>query len=202
MRLGLTDINPVYFKAIKSTFRLGQTLGIIGGRPNHALYFIGNVGNDLVYLDPHRTQLVVDAESDDRTYHCSEVLRLDLKHLDPSISLCFYCHTESDFDNWCALVKRHLIIGEKQPLFELAKERQPAWPPLAQPLPVELGKDAMNMSTDSFASYDMATVGHYPNKSIDKKCDSAREAYTHLNDYERTTTLNGSDEDEDFELLG
>ena len=60
LRLGLTDINPLYFRSLKSTFALPQSLGILGGRPNHALYLIGCVGDDLVYLDPHTTQAAVN----------------------------------------------------------------------------------------------------------------------------------------------
>ena len=35
---------------------------MIGGRPNHALYFIGVVGNELIYLDPHICQNSIDLE--------------------------------------------------------------------------------------------------------------------------------------------
>ncbi|VDO71551.1 unnamed protein product [Heligmosomoides polygyrus] len=34
-------------------FKLDSCVGIIGGRPNHALYFIGISGDRLIYLDPH-----------------------------------------------------------------------------------------------------------------------------------------------------
>uniref|UniRef100_A0A8R1E197 Cysteine protease n=2 Tax=Caenorhabditis japonica TaxID=281687 RepID=A0A8R1E197_CAEJA len=53
LRLGLTSINPCYLSAIQEFFQLPQSVGIIGGRPNHALYFIGISGTKLFYLDPH-----------------------------------------------------------------------------------------------------------------------------------------------------
>lgn len=108
-----------------------QTLGIIGGRPNHALYFIGCVANDLVFLDPHTTQQFVDldeSDTDDTSYHSQRASRMDINLLDPSIALCFYCDTEEEFNNWCHLVFKLLISGEKQSLFELTKERPPHWP--------------------------------------------------------------------------
>lgn len=64
LRLGLVDINPVYFRALKSTFAFPQSLGILGGRPNHALYFIGCCGNDLIHLDPHTTQTAINIADD------------------------------------------------------------------------------------------------------------------------------------------
>ncbi|EPB66095.1 peptidase family C54 [Ancylostoma ceylanicum] len=45
LRLGLTTINRCYLPAIESFFKLESCVGIIGGRPNHALYFIGIAGD-------------------------------------------------------------------------------------------------------------------------------------------------------------
>ena len=57
--------------ALQRFFKLSQCVGVLGGRPNHALYFIGmkddkvrcvtdwrKIGDDsqLIYLDPHYTQ--------------------------------------------------------------------------------------------------------------------------------------------------
>ena len=44
LRLGLNEINAVYIQRLKRCFTLSQSLGVIGGKPNHAHYFIGFVG--------------------------------------------------------------------------------------------------------------------------------------------------------------
>lgn len=62
LRLGLSKINELYFNALKKSFQFKNSLGIIGGRPNHALYFIGYSDDDIIYLDPHNTQQYVDLE--------------------------------------------------------------------------------------------------------------------------------------------
>ena len=62
LRLGLTKINPLYFAALRKTFQFKNSLGIIGGRPNHALYLVGYTEDDIIYLDPHTTQQYVDLD--------------------------------------------------------------------------------------------------------------------------------------------
>ncbi|XP_016402367.1 cysteine protease ATG4B-like [Sinocyclocheilus rhinocerous] len=44
LRLGLSDINEAYFEPLKQCFMMPQSLGVIGGKPNSAHYFIGFVG--------------------------------------------------------------------------------------------------------------------------------------------------------------
>lgn len=53
LRLGLTSINTCYLPAIQEFFKLPQCVGIIGGKPNLAHYFVGIAGTKLFYLDPH-----------------------------------------------------------------------------------------------------------------------------------------------------
>ena len=55
------DTNNLWYKQL--TFYLqeclnwSQSVGIIGGKPNHAYYFMGCSDSDeLIYLDPHTTQ--------------------------------------------------------------------------------------------------------------------------------------------------
>lgn len=135
LRLGLSEINPIYYCGLKRTFALKQSLGIIGGKPNHALYIIGVVGDDLVFLDPHTTQLAVDLDvecPEDESYHCAHASRMDIGQLDPSIALCFYLATEAEFDSWCNLAHKHLISQMKQPLFEITEHRPLGWPDFAE----------------------------------------------------------------------
>lgn len=47
LRLGLSDLNEAYVPGIKAVLEIPQNIGIIGGRPNHALYFIGYAGKPL-----------------------------------------------------------------------------------------------------------------------------------------------------------
>uniref|UniRef100_A0A8C7ZIE1 Cysteine protease n=1 Tax=Oryzias sinensis TaxID=183150 RepID=A0A8C7ZIE1_9TELE len=92
LRLGLSDINEAYIDTLKQCFMLPQSLGVIGGKPNSAHYFIGYVGEELIYLDPHTTQPAVEPSEDgqvpDETYHCQHPpCRMHICELDPSIAL-------------------------------------------------------------------------------------------------------------------
>lgn len=136
LRLGITDINPVYISGIKKCLEFPQSLGVIGGKPNHALYFIGYVGNDVIFLDPHTNQnigSVYDKELDsekklDATYHCPQANRLHILHMDPSIAVCFLCKTESEFTSLCSQIRSDLR-PEPQPLFELIEDPIQDWEP-------------------------------------------------------------------------
>jgi hypothetical protein len=52
-RLGLQGIEPEYYETIKNCFNMDQCVGILGGKPNFALYFVGVDDNQLIFLDPH-----------------------------------------------------------------------------------------------------------------------------------------------------
>lgn len=142
LRLGLNKINSLYFAALRKTFQLKNSLGIIGGRPNHALYLIGYTDDDIIYLDPHNTQQYIDLDMEDvdrqsaedvrvlpldSTYHCACTEKMPLDRLDPSLALCFYFHTEQEFDDWCHLSEDLLIKSEQAPMFEITKSRPSDW---------------------------------------------------------------------------
>lgn len=156
LRLGLTDINSSYYPSLKVMFTLRQSLGVIGGKPNHAHYFVGFNGDMLIYLDPHTTQQSVEPETyciphaadtkvddivesenyyniPDESFHCAYPSFMNFSELDPSVALGFYCHTEADFDDLCLAIKEMVMDGEKRPMFELCQERPCYWPPFELP---------------------------------------------------------------------
>ncbi|CAB0037358.1 unnamed protein product [Trichogramma brassicae] len=95
LRLGLNEINPIYISGLKTSFQFPQSLGLIGGKPSHALYFIGYVGDEVIFLDPHTTQRYgsTDQTSDDydpnidTTYHCKTATKTNFRNGSFSSSL-------------------------------------------------------------------------------------------------------------------
>ena len=54
--MGMNEISKEYFELLLNSFEEPTSLGIIGGRPNYSLYFIGTQESDLIFFDPHSTQ--------------------------------------------------------------------------------------------------------------------------------------------------
>ncbi|KAJ8310684.1 hypothetical protein KUTeg_012549 [Tegillarca granosa] len=110
LRLGLTDMNSVYKESLKSCLSFPHTVGIIGGRPNHAHWFVG-------YIDPHTTQLTVnldDKSPSDNSYHCPYPCSMNIMDLDPSIAVGFYCGTEEEFDDLCLTIQKFITNSNGQ----------------------------------------------------------------------------------------
>ncbi|XP_028029080.1 cysteine protease ATG4B [Bombyx mandarina] len=136
LRLGLSEINPVYVNGLKMCFQCPQSIGVIGGKPNQALYLIGCVEDEVIYLDPHTTQrsgLVESKITDDQkemdcTYHCKYASRIPILSMDPSVAVCFLCRTRGDFYELCETIEQE-FMKESQPLFEICEKRPSHWGP-------------------------------------------------------------------------
>ena len=94
-------------------------LFLIGGRPRHALYFVGCQDDNLIHLDPHLVQdnvpmiekklganeITLPLEFDLATYHCKSIRKMQLSRMDPSCCIGFLCKSSSDFENWSEIVR-------------------------------------------------------------------------------------------------
>ncbi|XP_055387232.1 cysteine protease ATG4B [Condylostylus longicornis] len=135
LRLGLSDINPIYIPALKKCFQLVGSLGMIGGKPNQALYFIGYVEDEVIFLDPHYTQRSGSVGTKtsqneielDETYHQKYAQRIQFNQMDPSIALCFFCKTRFSYEVLLNELKNEVLNSGNQPLFEITKTRSMPW---------------------------------------------------------------------------
>eukprot|EP01041_Mallomonas_annulata_P003455 gene3455-6876_t len=100
LRLGINQ-------ELKEILESRYTLGILGGRPRHAIYFVGHRGDLLLGLDPHAvyTNPSLAAPFPATEYmsqvHVNEFQCLDLTMLDPSIALAFYFRCRAEFEAFC-----------------------------------------------------------------------------------------------------
>lgn len=133
LRLGLGEINPIYIDGLRKCLELDASMGIIGGRPNQALYFFGCVGDDqILYLDPHTCQRSGGVGNKDtpgeiemdETFHQRFAGRMAFTSMDPSIAVSFFCKTRQDFDQ---LIQQLVTKDGKTPIFEVIKSRSIPW---------------------------------------------------------------------------
>jgi cysteine protease ATG4 len=115
LRLGLDKFHDDYVQSVAHTFRLPQSVGILGGRPRGARWFYGaySDGSKVLGLDPHTVQsaprrrriqaglsskTIVDLSEDYlRSVHTTYPEVFPIHKMDPSIALGFYCRDKKDF---------------------------------------------------------------------------------------------------------
>ncbi|KAF0463397.1 peptidase C54 [Gigaspora margarita] len=127
IRLGINNLNPIYYNALKECFKFPQSVGIAGGKPSSSYYFIATQVDDLYYLDPHHSRPALELKSTEEfteeelsTFHCDTLRKIHISQLDPSMLLGFYCRTADDFEDFCRRVEE---ISEKyKPVFTIAQE--------------------------------------------------------------------------------
>jgi len=126
LRLGIKNLNPLYFEDLKKCFQFPQCIGIAGGKPKSSLYLIGNDDNDIIYLDPHIIRPALkrkDKYDDDdyMSYRCPTVQTINIASLDPSLAVGFYFSDEGDFNEFCKLYDSTkgkysiFVISDKKP---------------------------------------------------------------------------------------
>lgn len=157
LRLGQDHFNQDYADALKACLTLPQSVGFIGGKPRHALYFIGCHEDHLLYLDPHTTQPSVhssdSAHIPDHTYHCSQPDRMHIRELDPSIALGFYCRNEADIDDFCSRLKTD-VLSKMGYMFEVTDKRPNYWAPLESKSFPSLREPFQMVGEQDMAGYD------------------------------------------------
>ncbi|TDH67082.1 hypothetical protein CCR75_007313 [Bremia lactucae] len=112
LRLGLDQLNERYVPAIQQTFTFPQSVGIIGGKKGHSVYFVGTQQDQLHLLDPHDVHSAPELSAAFptathlRTVHSSRPLVMNVNTIDPSLALGFLCENIADYEDFQQRVER------------------------------------------------------------------------------------------------
>eukprot|EP01105_Mastigella_eilhardi_P018187 TRINITY_DN4207_c0_g1_i2.p2 TRINITY_DN4207_c0_g1~~TRINITY_DN4207_c0_g1_i2.p2 ORF type:complete len:231 (+),score=52.18 TRINITY_DN4207_c0_g1_i2:1151-1843(+) len=98
LRLGVERLNEEYLPELKKLLSLPQSVGLIGGRQKESLYFVGFQDDNLIYLDPHIVHKA-DFVQHPETYHCQFPQSVDMREIEPSLAVGFYCSNVADARN-------------------------------------------------------------------------------------------------------
>ena len=77
-------------------------MGMIGGVPRKAMYFVGYQDSNLIYLDPHLVQTAVSRSNlykNMDSFHCEDFRTINRHKLDSSVAFTFYLKNLSDLNN-------------------------------------------------------------------------------------------------------
>lgn len=130
----------IFLWLLQGLFKLPQSVGVLGGRPNHAVWLIGCVGDNIICLDPHTTQPARrlgqpspgsdNSSSLDGSYHCTTPVSLPFARLDPSLAVGFICSSEKQFDDLCKDLRADVLSDQfSPPIFEIHETRPHNLPP-------------------------------------------------------------------------
>lgn len=126
VRLGGEKINPEYLSFVKSILSLDYCIGIIGGKPKQAYYFVGFQDDSLIYMDPHYCQSFVDVSTSDfplQSYHCPSPKKMTFNKMDPSCTIGFYSKNVEHYERINTELSKILQTSskEKYPAFTFMK---------------------------------------------------------------------------------
>ncbi|XP_076871005.1 cysteine protease ATG4C [Brachyhypopomus gauderio] len=126
VRLGGEKINPDYFNFVKGILSLEYCIGIIGGKPKQAYYFVGFQDDSLIYMDPHYSQGFVDVSKSDfplQSFHCPSPKKMAFIKMDPSCTIGFYSRSVQDYERISSELSKVLqpSVKDKYPAFTFMK---------------------------------------------------------------------------------
>jgi len=109
IRLGTDKVNQCYYPHLRNLLALKNTVGIVGGCPNHSLYFVGSYQKCLIYLDPHVAHKYHSLDEERRTidghlkcrwksFHCLSANRIPTAEIDPSCAVGLLLRSRAEME--------------------------------------------------------------------------------------------------------
>ena len=98
LRLGLHKIESLYVQMLPKLFNnLHNNIGFVSGKKKRAFYFIGMVGDKLIFADPHLNQKIETDEKKFPTYSVNDLFLMSIKELSSEITVGVAIFSKEDF---------------------------------------------------------------------------------------------------------
>ena len=139
IRIGAEVPSPEHKPMLYDMMRLPQFCGMLGGKPNKALYFVGTQGDELIYLDPHFVQDSTNRKNlGDQmpTYFCNSFRTIPYLDIDPSLGVAMYIDDIDDLKDFSEKMKVieqkyksdfFLYVNMKNEMSSWGEEEQRRW---------------------------------------------------------------------------
>jgi cysteine protease ATG4 len=135
VRLGVHNINSVYWEFLKLCLQIPYSVGIAGGRPSSSHYFLGFQSDYLFYFDPHTPQAAILLDNFGKfdetskcqifdTIHTTKIRRLHLDKIDPSMLIGFLIKNKQSYEDFKSKImsfdaeRRFLNIFDSRPFIK------------------------------------------------------------------------------------
>ncbi len=132
MRLGLESVAPTHQAPLVHLLGTRYCLGMAGGRPNSALYFVAFRNGHLLYLDPHHPRPAVRAapegplsEEEMQSYQCRSLGQIALGSIDPCFAVGFLLPDRAALPGWRAEMEQ-ITTQDGVPLISFARGAPPS----------------------------------------------------------------------------
>ncbi|CDW71601.1 UNKNOWN [Stylonychia lemnae] len=127
-RLGMEGINSNYHQVILKYMKFPQFIGLMGGKPKKAYYFIGQQeyknGDPakLIYLDPHVVQkysknISKNYQQEKAKYHTTNARLIKIKNLDPCLGFGYLIKNYADYKQFYELLRKYIEQDKENSLF-------------------------------------------------------------------------------------
>lgn len=93
IQIGLETPSQNYLEIVYELMKSPYSLGMVGGKPSSALYFVGLHKDNFLFLDPHYVQNGSNIKNIDDlldSYFCENIQSMKSKNISPSLAMGFY----------------------------------------------------------------------------------------------------------------
>ena len=114
MMPALNHLREDDFAFIDELMSVPYFVGLMGGKPGRAKYFVAARSGYLICKDPHYVQDAVEGQKDCSSYFTKEIKYVDIKKMASSLAFGFYFNNEKEFEHFEIFIrKKKFEMGDK-----------------------------------------------------------------------------------------